>query len=632
MVRNPWRCRGSVRALATGLVAAAALSVQAAHGQVASAPVDPAGAREASRLREIRADLGRLGRLHVTKQGRVVENTPPGGGAVEVPADPRQPGLEGAGGQCGVVASYAGVPFTGGSYTLQAGFSENEVAAVQYVVPASAFPIKLDLLEAIFGTSDTTVETTTQYTILVWSGSPTTGTLVFTEDSGELIPNIVIPAGTNGVNLNFSVDPNDPDQIIIPDDGTHTFTVGVRVRRHNAQSGNPCLIAPDATRNAFPATDNTVSPAPCAQYPQLQQPTRNWLLGLNCGPNGCPANGGWATFSQLRVDENVLGICIPGCRPHGDWVIRATWSSLACTPGVGACCLPDGTCQVLALGDCETAGGTYQGDGVECNAGLCPQPVGACCFGNGACLEFAADQCAVAGGTFLGAGTTCAAGNVCPLGACCLPDGRCVSVTSAQCSAQSGTFRGEGTDCASANCPPAQGACCLASGGCLRLTPAQCEVIQGTYLGHGTFCGANNTCPTGACCLPTGECAVLNSVACASAGGIFRGVGVACGAAANCPQPSGACCLSNGNCLVLDRSDCLVIPGSSFAGAGTACAACNPCPADINGDGVLDPDDLADYIAAYFSDPPGAGTDLNGDGVTDPDDLADYIASYFAGC
>jgi len=109
-------------------------------------------------------------------------------------------------------------------------------------------------------------------------------------------------------------------------------------------------------------------------------------------------------------------------------------------------------------------------------------------------------------------------------------------------------------------------------------------------------------------------------------------VGVACGAAANCPQPSGACCLNNGNCLVLDRADCLVIPGSSFAGAGTTCAACNACPADINGDGVLDPDDLADYIAAYFSDPPGAGTDLNGDGVTDPDDLADYIASYFAGC
>lgn len=57
-----------------------------------------------------------------------------------------------------------------------------------------------------------------------------------------------------------------------------------------------------------------------------------------------------------------------------------------------------------------------------------------------------------------------------------------------------------------------------------------------------------------------------------------------------------------------------------------------PCPADLSGDGVLDPDDLADFITLFFANPAGAGSDFNGDGVTDPDDLADYLSSYFIGC
>ncbi len=630
----------TVRSLlaATTLLAAVALP---AAGQVASKPVSaawplpslpPSGEGvESTRLVEGAANVGGLGRLHFTRSGRVIENTPPAPLATPG-ADPRRVVLEGANPICHVVASYADVAFTGGTYTLQAGFSEGEIAAVQYLVPAAAFPIKLDLFEAIVAARNAVVSTTTRYSVMVWQGNPATGTLLFSIDSGEDIPNIVLPIGTAGVNVNFSVDPNDPDQIIINDDGSHSFTVGLRIVDHNDQTGNPCNVGPDSTRNAFPTTDNTVEPPPCAVYPQLQQPTRNWLFGLNCGPNGCPSNGGWSTFGGLRVDTNIAGFCIPGCRPHGDWVIRATWSSLTCTPGVGACCLPGGECQTLAVADCEAAGGMYQGDGVACDPGLCPQPTGACCFGNGACLVFNAEQCAIAGGTYLGNDTTCAAGDLCPLGACCLPDGSCTTATASQCSAQQGTFRGAGTDCATANCPPAMGACCVGANGCLRLTPAQCQTAGGTYLGHGTACTPQNTCPTGACCLPSGECTVLNSVACGNAGGTFAGVGVTCGNA-NCPQPSGACCLANGNCLVLPRGDCLVIPDAMFAGPDTACDACEPdCPFDLNGDGFLDPDDLSDYIAAYFAVPPGPETDLNGDGTTDPDDLADYIAGYFGGC
>jgi len=56
------------------------------------------------------------------------------------------------------------------------------------------------------------------------------------------------------------------------------------------------------------------------------------------------------------------------------------------------------------------------------------------------------------------------------------------------------------------------------------------------------------------------------------------------------------------------------------------------CAADFNGDGDLNPDDLADYIGAFFAIPPTGAADFNGDGTVDPDDLADYIGAFFAGC
>ncbi len=56
------------------------------------------------------------------------------------------------------------------------------------------------------------------------------------------------------------------------------------------------------------------------------------------------------------------------------------------------------------------------------------------------------------------------------------------------------------------------------------------------------------------------------------------------------------------------------------------------CLSDFNGDGSLDPDDLSDYIACYFSTPPCAQADMNGDQSIDPDDLSDYIAAFFTGC
>ena len=48
---------------------------------------------------------------------------------------------------------------------------------------------------------------------------------------------------------------------------------------------------------------------------------------------------------------------------------------------------------------------------------------------------------------------------------------------------------------------------------------------------------------------------------------------------------------------------------------------------DVNFDGVVDPDDLADFINLYFSGDLRA--DFNLDDGVDPDDLADYVAAFF---
>lgn len=52
-------------------------------------------------------------------------------------------------------------------------------------------------------------------------------------------------------------------------------------------------------------------------------------------------------------------------------------------------------------------------------------------------------------------------------------------------------------------------------------------------------------------------------------------------------------------------------------------------PLDFNGDGLVNIDDISDYITAYFSVPPDPRTDFNGDGFINVDDVSDFITAYF---
>ncbi len=54
------------------------------------------------------------------------------------------------------------------------------------------------------------------------------------------------------------------------------------------------------------------------------------------------------------------------------------------------------------------------------------------------------------------------------------------------------------------------------------------------------------------------------------------------------------------------------------------------CPADLNGDGVIDHIDINIFSIGFLSSDPIA--DLNGDGLLDLDDIAFFISAFNAGC
>jgi spore coat protein A len=80
----------------------------------------------------------------------------------------------------------------------------------------------------------------------------------------------------------------------------------------------------------------------------------------------------------------------------------------------GACCFPDGTCQVLSASDCINQGGAFQGTGTDCGGVKCPVIVGACCFDDGTCLELTSDDCATQSGLYQGDASVCSP-DLCPL-------------------------------------------------------------------------------------------------------------------------------------------------------------------------------------------------------------------------
>lgn len=152
-----------------------------------------------------------------------------------------------------------------------------------------------------------------------------------------------------------------------------------------------------------------------------------------------------------------------------------------------------------------------------------------------------------------------------------------------------------------------RGACCVEMGHCLVDLEAECAALDGVYQGDGSTC-TPNPCPqpVGACCLAGGECAVLLEEDCDAAGGLWQGLQTTC-EPNPCPQPTGACCMASGLCHVLTAVECSTA-GGVYAGNDAACVP-NPCPqpcillGDLNGDGVLDGQDIPGFVRVKLGSP-----------------------------
>lgn len=530
------------------------------------------GSQEQTEIKESRlspqvVDAKRVAKLRVVTTPVELQNTDEGGVAGDCPAE---------------IVTHTDANFAGGSFLAQGGFAENEIAAVEFAVPAGDFPLRVDLMEMIFATSAATVSTTTQWSVLVWEGNPETGTLVasFSSD-GTILPHIVMPPGTNGTNVQVSVDPGDPEQIIVTNTGGNTsFSVGFRIDQHNNQTQDPCFVAPPSNSNAFPTVDTS----------GLSQPTRNWLYAVDCGPFGCPA--GWSRFNQLGL-----------CQPSGDWILRVTYTPTFCADAQGACCIDDGSClgpvsQPTCL---QTLQGTFQGQGSACLPGLCPQPTIACCFeGNPpSCADLIANDCAGFGGINQGTGTDCASTVCFPRGACCNPIGTCTNdVAQTDCVSGGGTFQGNNTLCSQVSCPQPNGACCSnTTTFCTAITQSSCSGIPNT-----TWAGAFTTCVDGD---SNGEADACESQACITNIDCDDNNVCTCdrcttGACANNPREYGnANCSSSPITPNLDDILCVLAGFASF----------NSCPdGDISpgctGNDLINLDDILAGIAAFGGSDP----------------------------
>ncbi|MFO0874816.1 MAG: hypothetical protein U0575_12710 [Phycisphaerales bacterium] len=501
------------------------------------------------------------------------------------------------------IATLTNSNFGPGQYILEAGIAEMEIAAAEYTLPAATFPIRVEGSEMIFGTSNASVQTTTQWSWRVWEGNPANGLLAASFSSPDDLPAIVLPPGTSGINVQVVVDPGDPDQVFIYSNTANAFSVGYRIDHHNSQTQNPCFVAPPPCCNAFPSVDTN----------GLQNATKNWLYGIDCGIFGCPS--GWKKFSQLSL-----------CIPSGDWVMRATWTQINCTPAIGACCFTDGTCSEIEQALCQGLGGTYNGDATTCAQVTCV-PSGACCLPNGSCQTLSQGDCQTAGGVYQGNGVTCAS-VVCPapVGACCFLDGSCQNLTASACALAGGTYKGNGTNCATTSCPETAGPCCfVATGGCIQLKKSQCLAAGGVPGPGGVSCAGYVCFPKGACCLPDGTCqGNVSPSQCAALNGVYQGNNTLC-ANIDCPDPIGACCFSTGFCLELTEVDCAAT-GAPWAGPGTTCADINgngvadACESstDLNHDGHVNGADLGILLGQWGT---AGGADLNGDGTVNGADL-----------
>ena len=327
----------------------------------------------------------------------------------------------------------------------------------------------------------------------------------------------------------------------------------------------------------------------------------SYYEGITCLGNEIGNNTQRTCYSPSESPTSccIAGNCVPNitfriCQHLGGLTFNGPCSDMArCNNGgiTGACCPCDGCELLTCVGnstqmECDDLGGQFRGENTTCSD--CPQPARACCLPNGTCQVLTQSECSDVDGVYQTNTPTCSP-STCPTpttGACCYSDDTpCEIITRVQCLANSGEFKGDNTVCET-ECPedPIQGACCI-DGKCTFVPRKLCDDAGGDYQGDNIAC-VPNPCdiptPTGACCSDT-DCTEKTEDECLISGGQYKGNGTSCSPnPCDLPSEEGACCVGGGGggfgqgtlpCYQETRFQCgLRGFNARFKGEGTICS------------------------------------------------------------
>ena len=265
-------------------------------------------------------------------------------------------------------------------------------------------------------------------------------------------------------------------------------------------------------------------------------------------------------------------------------------ADITCLPQ-GACCLPDGSCVVALPEDCETLGGTYQGDGTECTSNVVAD--GSFEAGqfsgnwNESSTNFGTPICSISlcGGTGTGTGPNGGGSYWSWFGGIpAFEEGAVSQVVVIPSNATTLDFlleipfsSGNGVDFLEVNIDGNQEFLVLESAGPF-FGYQLVQVPLGAYADGGAHTIEFHSIITGS---PDLTNFMLEDVA----------INVD---SANCPQPDGACCLEDGSCVEVPEEECAELNGT-FNGEGTSCFS------------VFCPQPIDCFVADFETDDSGAG-------------------------
>ncbi|MCC7143229.1 MAG: hypothetical protein IT349_14110 [Candidatus Eisenbacteria bacterium] len=116
-------------------------------------------------------------------------------------------------------------------------------------------------------------------------------------------------------------------------------------------------------------------------------------VALSAHPTGAALFGDGNGLTDPITSLGALGWNEPGFLP--------------CPREVGACCWVEGECLVTNPFECESSGGHFIGEGIQCAPDVCSIATGACCFPNGNCEILPRTTCEEQDGVFQGMDVPC---------------------------------------------------------------------------------------------------------------------------------------------------------------------------------------------------------------------------------